>query len=238
MRQPNQEVQRGMESHQTCETFSTVVRSNLDSLTGFTGERRYQRGQTVYCMGDAADELYLINSGRAKVLRIAPDGQQKILDIYQRGDYFGELCICGAHQRTEQAVALEPLVVTSFQMRGLMKILRRKPDMVLALLQLLCMRLGESHDQIATLAFDNIPRRLAREILRLSRSQGIPKDGDGQQVSLELTHEDLAQLVGTSREMITTIMCRFRERGLLDYSRRHIVARPKELENFLHDPQT
>jgi CRP/FNR family transcriptional regulator len=203
----------------------------------FTSERRYERGQTVYCMDDPANELYEVKTGRVKIVRISPDGQQKILDIYQAGDFFGELCICGGHYRKEQAVAMESLAVTSFKMDGLMRILRRKPDMVLGLLQLFCTRLGESQDQIATLAFENIPRRLAGEILRLSRGAGPQQERNGSRVCVELTHEELAHLVGTSREMVTTVMTQFRQRGLLDYARRQIQVDPAQVEKFLHDSQ-
>lgn len=224
-----------MDSHLNCLIFSTVIRDNLPAVEKFTSQRTYERGHSVYCMGDPTEELFHINSGRVKIVRISPDGQQKILDIYQAGDFFGELCICGGHKRTEQAVALEALQVTSFLMPQLMKILERKPEMALGLLQLLCTRLGESQDQIATLAFENIPRRLAREILRLSRGAGEEQAGEG--VRLELTHEELAHLVGTSREMVTTVMTQFRQRGLLDYARRQIRVDPARLEKFLQDSQ-
>lgn len=223
-----------VKSHENCLIFSGVIRAHLVDLRAFTAERHYQRGQSVYCLDDPADEIYLIQEGRVKILRLSSDGQQKILDIYQPGDFFGELCICGGQRRTEQAVALQPLRTTSFQLQGLMKLLRRTPDMVLELLQLLCARLRESHDQIAALAFDNIPRRLARELLRLGRNER-PMD-EGGLVRLNLTHEELAQLVGTSREMITTIMNQFRQRGLLDYARRQITFDPGPLEQFLSRP--
>ena len=224
-----------MKSHENCVVFSGIIRAHLSELRIFTAERCYERGQTIYCLDDAADELYLVEEGRVKILRLSPDGQQKILDIYQPGDFFGELCICGGLRRTEQAVALEPLRTTSFQVQGLMKLLRRTPDMVLELLQLLCTRLRESHDQIAALAFENIPRRLARELLRLSREE--KPAGGGECVDLALTHEELAHLVGTSREMITTIMNQFRQRRLLDYSRRRLTIDPAQIEDFLNQPQ-
>lgn len=224
-----------MKSHENCLIFSDVIRAHLAELSAFTAERRHQRGQTVYCLDDPADEIYLIQQGRVKILRLSPDGQQKILDIYEPGDFFGELCICGGQRRTEQAVALDPLQTTSFQVQGLMKLLRQRPDMVLELLQLFCARLRESHDQIAALAFDNIPRRLARELLRLS---GPEKSLDREnRVRLSLTHEELAQLVGTSREMITTIMNQFRRRRLLDYVRRQITLDPARVEEFLNRQQ-
>ena len=226
-----------MGNEQNCATFTGIIRANLHSLKGFSSNRDYERGQTVYCVGDPAEELLLIKRGQVKIVRISGEGQQKILDIYQPGDFFGELCICGGHKRLEQAVALESLSVTSVQVSGILKLLRQKPDMLLDLLQLLCARLGESYNQIATLAFDNIPRRLAREMLRLSHTPDARADENGVHLGVSLSHEELAHLVGTSREMVTTVMNRFRKRGLLDYTRRHILIHPKQLEQFLQPPR-
>lgn len=222
-----------MESHQNCVTFAEFIRGNLRGLQEFSARHQYARGQTVYCMGDWADEIYRIDAGRVKIVRLSPDGQQKILSIYEAGDFFGELCICGGVKRSEQAVALEPLQVTSFQVKGLVRVLRKQPEMVLELLLLMCARLRESHDHIATLAFDNVPRRLVREILRLSRAPGARVDDNGVHLGVNLSHEELAHLVGTSREMITIVMNQFRQQGLVDYTRRHILAHPDRMEEYL-----
>jgi CRP/FNR family transcriptional regulator len=205
----------------------------MSTLEKYTDQRTFERGQTVYGLDDPADELYQIERGRVKIVRISPDGQQKILNIYQQDDFFGELCVCGGHTRTEQAVALEPVTVRSFEMKALMKLLASRPEMVLGLLQLFCARLGESYDHIAALAFDNIPRRLAGEILRLSRSVQAEAKSNGTGVTLNLTHEELAHLVGTSREMVTTMMTQFRQRGILNYTRGHIEVDPARIEKFL-----
>jgi CRP/FNR family transcriptional regulator len=205
----------------------------MSTLEKYTDQRTFERGQTVYGLDDPADELYQIERGRVKIVRISPDGQQKILNIYQQDDFFGELCVCGGHTRTEQAVALEPVTVRSFEMKALMKLLASRPEMVLGLLQLFCARLAESYDHIAALAFDNIPRRLAGEILRLSRSVQAEAKSNGTGVTLNLTHEELAHLVGTSREMVTTMMTQFRQRGILNYTRGHIEVDPARIEKFL-----
>lgn len=224
-----------MESHGNCVVFSGAIQAHMASLEKFTSEQRYERGQTIYRLDDPAEELYQIQRGRVKIVRISPAGQQKILNIYQQADFFGELCVCEGHTRNEQAVALEPVTVRSFQLSALIKLLPSRPEMALGLLQLLCARLGESYDHIAALAFDNIPRRLAREILRLSRSAEAVSKSNGQGVILNLTHEELAHLVGTSREMVTTMMTQFRQRGILNYTRGHIHVEPPRLEKFLKD---
>lgn len=220
-------------SHRYCVAFSGVIRAHLKELEQFSSHRSFERNQVIYFMDDPADELHLIASGRVKVLRVSPEGKEKIIDIYQAGDFFGELCICGGGKRADQAVALDPVIVTSFAIKGLLKLLPQKPELVLDLLLLVCGRLSEAHDQIATLAFDNIPHRLAKEILRLSHVPPSQQENGGVKLSVQLTHEELASLVGTSREIITMVMNQFRQQGLVDYRRRNIHVYPEKIEAYL-----
>lgn len=222
-------------SHRYCVVFSGVIQDHLGELTQFSTEGAFSRHQVIYFTGDPPDALFQIKSGRVKVVRISTEGKEKIIDIYQTGDFFGELCICGGGKRADQAIALEDVEVTSFKMQGLLQLLPTKPELTLDLLQLVCGRLAEYQDQIATLAFDNVPVRLAREILRLSDGPGNQREenGNGVQLGVNLTHEDLASLIGTSREIITTLMNRFRQNGLVDYNRRWIRVYPAHVQEYL-----
>ena len=223
-----------VKSHRYCVAFSGVIREHLRELEQFSCQHTYERNQVVYFMDDPSDELYLIDSGRVKVVRVSTEGKEKIIDIYQEGDFFGELCICGGGKRADQAIAIEPTAVTSFKIKALLKLLPKKPELSLDLLLLYCGRLTEAQDQIATLAFDNIPQRLAKEILRLSQSTDSRQENGGVRLGITLTHEELAGLVGTSREIITTVMNQFRHQGLVDYTRRNIFVFPDRVEQYLN----
>lgn len=222
-----------VKSHHYCVTFSGLIRNNMQELKPFQASGSFERNQVIYFTGDPADSLYQIISGRVKVVRVSPEGKEKIIDIYQDGDFFGELCICGGGKRADQAIALEPVRVTAFKIQGLLQLLPRKPELTLDLLQLVCGRLSEYQDQIATLAFDNVAARLAREILRLSQAPGSRQENGAIRLGVNLTHEEFAQLIGTSREIVTTLMNQFRQKGLLDYSRRRIHVYPELLRGFL-----
>ena len=225
-------------SHPYCAVFSGVVREHMKELEEFNSQGSFQRNDVIYSVDDSADALYLILSGRVKIVRVSSTGSQKIIDIYQEGDFFGELCICGGGKREDQAIAMDGTSVTLFRVSGLLKLLPKKPKLALDLLLLLCARLSESQDQIATLAFDNIPRRLAQEILRRSRSVPGAQETAGRQLTIEITHEELAELVGASREIITTVMNQFRERGLVDYRRRTILVFPERVQEYLRESRS
>jgi CRP/FNR family transcriptional regulator len=225
-----------IKSHRYCVAFSGLIRDQMHELAPFRTENDFDRNEVVYYAGDPPDSLFQVTRGRIKVIRISNIGKEKTIDIYQAGDFFGELCICGGGKRTDQAIALEPVQVTAIQIKGLLQLLPRKPELMLDLLQLVCGRLSEYQDQIATLAFDNVPVRLAREILRLSQAPDCRAENGGSgaiRLGLNLTHEEIASLIGTSREIVTTLMNQFRQKGLVDYNRRAICVYPEAVEGYL-----
>lgn len=222
-----------LQSHSYCLAFSSVVREHWEEVRQFTTQRRYDRNQVIYRMGDAADVVYRIEEGRAKVARLSPDGKEKTLDFYQEGDLFGEVCVCGASARTEQAMAVAPTTVTCFNVTELHTILKKKPELTLELVMFFCARLFECHEQVATLAFDEVHERLAKELLRLSRLPGSQSKRGGVQLGQSLTHQELATLVNTTRENVTAIMNEFRRQGLVEYSRAIILAFPSRLQDYL-----
>ena len=222
-----------VKSHSYCVAFSDLIRDHLQELASYRSEGDYARNQVIYFAGDSADSLFQVTSGRVKVIRVSPVGKEKIIDIYQDGDYFGELCICGGGVRGDQAIALDAVTVSSIKIQELLTLLPKKPGLMQHLLQLLCMRLSEYQDQIATLAFDNVPERLAREFLRLSKAPGAHQENGATRLGVNLTHEEMASLVGTSREIVTTLMNQFRGKGLIDYDRRSIRVFQDRVKGFL-----
>ncbi len=223
-----------MVTHPPCAAFSKVIRDHLPELKQFQSARRFERHEVIYSEESPADELFLIDSGRVKLVRVSSQAKEKIIAIYQDGDFFGELCICGAGlKREDKAVALEKASTVSFKIEGVLSLLTQKPELALELLVLVCHRLAEYQDEIATLAFDPIPQRLAKELLRLSQLASGEAPREGRQLETNLTHEELAKLVGTSREIVTTVMNQFRNDHLVDYSRRNIIVYPVQLSAYL-----
>lgn len=219
-------------AHQRCLTLSGFVQDHLQTLQNLTAEKEFTRNEVIYFMGDPADEIYLINRGRVKITRVSLSGKEKIIDIYETGDFFGELCLCENSRRTDQAVALDGVKVLSFKISKLLEVISKDPGAALELLMFFCQRLSEAQAQIETLAFDNIPRRLAKELLKMSR-EGGEKVANGICVRQYLTHEELSQLVGTSREIITTVMNQFRRQGLVVYTRKSLVVNPAKTVRYL-----
>lgn len=222
-----------LQSHSYCLTFSALIREHWNELQVFTATQRFARNQAIFSVGDPADAMCLIESGRVKVSQLSADGKEQIVAIYQTGDLFGEVCICKKGVREQQAVALEPLSLVSFRVKELLKLLQNKPEMVFNLLMLFCTRVAECQERAASLAFDEVRERLVKEMLRLSGlPTGAPASG-GVRLPVRLTHEELANLANTTRENVTKIMNEFREDGLLDYGREGIVLFPDRMKAYL-----
>ncbi len=222
-----------VDSHRYCVVFSTFVRRYWGELRAFTKTSSFQRRQVIYSIGDPPDAIYLIESGQVKVVQLSADGKERIIGLYQERDLFGEVCICEKSNRENQAIALDAATVTSFSVKVLLELVAQKPELALKLLMVFCARLVECDEEISALAFDEVRERLVKELLRLSRSPGSQRENRGVRLAVSLTHQELAQLVNTTRETATAIMNEFRRQDLVDYGRGAIVVFPDRLEEYL-----
>ncbi|HLY20232.1 MAG TPA: Crp/Fnr family transcriptional regulator [Bryobacteraceae bacterium] len=182
----------------------------------------YKKGQSVYNQDQPSTSLYLVIEGKVKVSRMAGDGQQVVVDIYQTDEFFGESALLNLPQRTEQAAALENSRLMCWTTAEIEDIVTKRPKLAVALLQILVQRTIDFGHRIESFSLDNIARRLARSLIRFSERMGTP-EADGSVRMAPFTHELLAQYVGTSREIVTHYMNQFRRQGYLRYSRKGII---------------
>jgi len=194
----------------------------------------YKKGQNIYGLDQPSASIYLVIEGKVKVSRMAGDGHQVILDIYQTDEFFGELALLNLPQRLEQATAMESTRLMSWTTAEIEEIVSRRPRLAVALLQIMAVRTIEFGHRIESFSVDNIARRLARSLLRFSERLGTAAQ-DGCVRLPPFTHELLSQYVGTSREIVTHYMNQFRRQGYLRYSRTGIVLIPQRLHGLIGD---
>jgi len=195
----------------------------------------YKKGQVIYNQDQPSTSIYLVIDGKVKVCRLADDGRQVVVDIYQPDEFFGESAFLGLAQRTEVAVALENTKVMTWTTNEIEEITMKRPKLAIALLQLLVQRSMDFGYRIESFSVDNIARRLARTLIRFSERLGIKND-DGSVQMIPFTHELLSQYVGTSREIVTHYMNQFRRQGYLRYSRKGIMLYRDALREWLKQP--
>jgi CRP-like cAMP-binding protein len=191
-------------------------------------------GQSLYWPGEAARSVYFLQSGLVKTTLLSAAGQQLILRIYKPGDVLGELCCC-AGERREQAVALEPSDVAEVPVGEFLARLREDPEIMFDFLGAVCTRLAEAYDRLYSQSVEPAMERLARTLLKLAEALGQARP-EGLEISHHIKQEELAQMIGTRREVVSGLLNRLREQGLLTYGRRGPIRMdPAALRRYLED---
>jgi len=197
----------------------------------------YRKGDAIYNQQMPPANLHLVIDGKVKVCRLAEDGRQVVVDIYQPDEFFGESAFVGAAHQAEIAIALEDTRVMSWTINEIEEIATRRPKLAIALVQLLVQRSMDFGSRIESFSVDNIARRLARTLLRFSDRLGQPVSNGAVQM-IPFTHELLSQYVGTSREIVTQYMNQFRRQGFLRYSRKGIMLDREAMTGWLAKNQS
>jgi len=186
----------------------------------------------IYNQDQPSNSIYLVIDGKIKVSRLADDGHQVVMDIYQPDEFFGESAFLNLPHRPEQAVALENAKLMAWSTVEIDDIIMKRPRLAVALLQILAQRTMDFTYRIESFSVDNIARRLARTLIRFSERLGTQEE-DGSVRMVPFTHELLSQYVGTSREIVTHYMNQFRRQGYLRYSRKGIILYRDAVKDWL-----
>ena len=180
------------------------------------------RGRTLFNEGDPGDRLYVVTEGKIKLGRTAADGRENLLAILGPGEMFGELSLFDPGPRTATATAVTDTSVLGLGHDELEPWLTGRPEVAAQLLGALAQRLRRTNEAMADLVFSDVPGRVAKALLDLARRFGVQSE-DGLHVTHDLTQEELAQLVGASRETVNKALADFASRGFLRLEARAVV---------------
>ena len=191
----------------------------------------YLKGQTIYSHDIRSSSIYLIVSGKVEISQKAEDGSELLLEIFRPDELFGESAFLGRPPR-ERATAVEDTKLMTWAISDMEGLVIKRPRLAVALLQFLAQRNAECTRRIESFAIDTIEQRLARSLLRFSERLGTVTE-HGAERMMPLTHALLSRYVGTSREIVTHYMNRFRTRGYVSYSRYGITLYRDALKTML-----
>ena len=180
------------------------------------------RGERLFGEGDAGDKLYVVLEGKIKLTRTAADGRENLLSVIGPGEMFGELSLFDPRPRTQTATALTDSRLAALDHQALRGWLTGRPDMALHLLRALAQRLRRTNEVMTDLVFTDVPGRVAKALLDLADRFGLRRP-DGLQVNHDLTQEELAQLVGASRETVNKALADFVGRGWIQLSAKSVL---------------
>ncbi len=181
------------------------------------------RGGRVFEQGDPDDSLFLVRSGKVKLSRRGRDGRENLLSVNGPADVFGELSVFDPCPRTATATALTDARLSALGAADFRSWLARHPACAEQVLRMLARRVRRTHDALADLVFTDVPGRVAKALLGLAERFGTAEP-DGVRVPHDLTQDELAQLVGASRETVNKALADFTARGWLVVMPRTVVV--------------
>jgi CRP/FNR family transcriptional regulator, cyclic AMP receptor protein len=199
--------------------FRSLSHDALQRVMAASTARSLRRGDVLFDEGDDATELFIVESGRVAIANRSPDGRESVVALMTAGDLFGEMSMFDDMGRSAQARALETSVVHAVPYTAVTSELEEDPRLLWSVVELLARRLRNTDNALADAVFLDVTGRTAKRLLELA--------GDADQFTLPVTQEELAGLVGASRERVNKALASFIRLGWVEQRERkyHITDR-------------
>lgn len=211
--------------------FSGLDEAAADSVESSMKTTKLNRGETLFKEGDEGTELFVVLDGKVKLGHSASDGRETLLAVLGPGQMFGELSLFDPGPRSATATAVVDTEVASLSHDALLPIIAEHPEVSRALLFQLATRLRRTNEVVGDLVFSDVPGRVAKALVDLANRFGKKSD-KGIDVNHDLTQEELAQLVGASRETVNKALADFVHRGWIHLEPRSVQI--YDLERLEH----
>jgi CRP/FNR family cyclic AMP-dependent transcriptional regulator len=212
--------------------FKEQLRESLQRETFNSRAVTIARHDNVYTCGDQDEMVYFIESGQIKLLMLSSEGKECLLAIHSAGDIFGELCLSGLGARLETATAMEETIVKKIPSSQFLARLSRD-SLLEGFIRYLAVRIADQQQVIANLVTVDSEQRLGKTLLQLARTLG-KTDQRSTRIEVKISHDELSEMVGTTRPRIIFFMQRFRNLGLIETSLdRLLVIHEKKLTDYL-----
>jgi CRP/FNR family transcriptional regulator, cyclic AMP receptor protein len=212
--------------------FKEQLRESLQRETLNSRAVTIARHDNVYNCGDQDERVYFIKSGKIKLLMLSPEGKECLLAIHSAGDVFGELCLSGSGSRLETATAMEESILRTIPRSQFLARLDRD-SLLEGFVRYLAVRIADQQQVIANLVTVDSEQRLGKTLLELARTLG-KTDQQSTSIEVKISHNELSEMVGTTRPRISLFLQRFRNLGLIDTNLdRFLVVKGKKLTDYL-----
>ena len=204
----------------------------LKGITAGKSILTVKKGGRIFSQGDRTDAIYFVESGKVKISVVSTRGKEAVLAILGGRDFFGEGCLVGQPLRISTATALESSALFRVETQAMLQALTSQPRLNERFIASLLTRNINLEEDLCDQLFNHSEKRLARVLLKLAR---LRQHGTSGASIPMLSHETLAEMVGTTRSRITHFMNKFRKMGLIDYNGKLIVRTELLTDVVLHD---
>jgi CRP/FNR family transcriptional regulator len=195
--------------------FSSFSDDELASIGEIIAEKSFRRNSVILSEDEAKDYMYIVFSGRLKVVQISKEGKEQILVIRKKGDYFGEMSLLDGKTQPATVVAMEDAIVGLICKNDFESIFLKNEKVLKQIIFMLCERLRESWFMLRALSFDDAENRVRAVLTHVSSLYGI-KDTRGDIIPLKLTHQEIADYASLARETVSRLLSRFCQAGEIE----------------------
>ena len=190
--------------------FSSLDSAELEQASTKMKIREFRRNDTILNEEDTNEYMYLILSGKVKIVQTSEDGKETILAIHKSGDFFGEMTLIDGKTMPASVLAYEDTLTAIISQKNFNEMISTQEKINRQLLIILCSRLRESWDRIQLLNFNNAAHRMKMLFTMLSDKYG-EKTEEGMTLAIKLTHQDIANMAGITRETVTRVIDRWQK---------------------------
>ncbi len=213
--------------------FADLPDDALLAIHQHSSERTYRRGAVIFFEGDPGEGFHYVKSGRVKIVKVAGDGREHIIKLLVPGDIFAEVLLFNSQPYPATAIAAEDAAVGIIRNADLELLVLANNKLALQLIKALSQRLLYAQQKIKNLALGDVLARTAETLLRLGREHGRSGENGSIVIAVGLSRQELANLVGTTRETVTRTLSALRREKIIDFAGDDlIILRPEKLKNY------
>lgn len=208
--------------------FAGLADADLEAIGHATTMTHCTAGQRILSPDDPSDRIHIVKKGKVRVYRVTPDGKQLTLDIHEAGAILGDMELLGQEAIPEAfAETLDDAVICTISPDEMRRLVERYPTIGVNIISYLSRRLRDAESALESMAYQRVGQRLARKLIDLSSRFGV-KTSRGTLIEARLTQQELAEMIGTTRETLAHTLADFRARGLLDTEKHKVLIRDAE----------
>jgi CRP-like cAMP-binding protein len=208
--------------------FAGLSDADMQAIGHATTMTHCVRGQQILAPDDPPDRIHIVKKGRVRVYRLSADGKQLTLDIHEKGTILGDMSMLGQDRLPEAyAEAIDEAVICTITPDELRKLIERYPIVAVNIIRHLSRRLESAERELEAMAYQRVDQRLARKLLDLGQRFGVTTVR-GTLIQARLTQQELAEMIGTTRETLAHTLGDFRRLGLLESSKHTVLIRDAE----------
>ncbi|MDA8432699.1 MAG: Crp/Fnr family transcriptional regulator [Nitrospiraceae bacterium] len=194
--------------------FTTLSPDEAKEISPYFVAGKYRKKEAVFSEGDPSEWLYIVKNGKVKITKLSQEGKEIILEIISPNEFFGGIAVLRGFPYPANAVAMEDTEVIKVSRRNLMSIVDRFPNLMYCMATNIGDRIKGSHETLKSIALEKVESRIASLLIKLSDKAG-EKTPEGMVITMKLTKQDIAEMVGTTVETSIRTMSKFSKAGLI-----------------------